>query len=72
MGLVGFNKRFLYASVGGPGSTHDARLLCHTSLFDILIGDAISDKQIELDNFGTVPLVTVGNNAFPKFAWLQI
>ena len=27
MGLIGYNKRFLYAAVGAPGSTHDARLL---------------------------------------------
>ena len=27
LGLVGYNKRFLYAGVGAPGSTHDATLL---------------------------------------------
>ena len=68
-GLVGFNKRFLYATVGAPGSTHDARLLRHISLFnDILNGDAIPDKYIELDDFETMPLVPVGDNAFSKFA----
>ena len=68
MGLAGFNKRFLYAALGAPGSTHDARLSCHTSLFkDILNGDAIPDKGIELGDFGTVLLVTLGDNAFPKF-----
>ena len=42
MGLVAHNKRFLYAAVGAPGSTHDARLLRHTSLFkDIVSSDAI-------------------------------
>lgn len=71
MGLVACNKRFLYAAVGAPGSTHDARLLRHTSIFkDIVNGDAIPDRQVELGDFGSIPLVTVGDNAFPKFAWL--
>ena len=64
MGLVGFDKRFLFAAFGAPGSTHDARPLRHTSLFEnILNGDAIPDKHIELGDFGTVPLVTVRDNA---------
>ena len=71
MGLVTHNKRFLYAAVGAPGSTHDARLLRHTSLFkDIVSGDVIPDQQLELGDFGTIPLVTVGDSGFPKFAWL--
>ena len=70
-GLVAHNKRILYAAAGAPGSTHDARLLRHTSLFkDIVSGDAIPDQQLELGDFGTIPLVTVGDSAFPKFAWL--
>ena len=70
MGLVAHNKHFFYAAVGAPGSTHDARLLRHTSLFkDIASGDAIPDQQLELGDFGTTPLVTLGDSAFPKFAW---
>ena len=26
LGLIGYNKSFLYAAVGAPGSTYDARL----------------------------------------------
>ena len=52
-------------------STHDARLLRYTSLFkNNLNEDAIPYKHIELGNFGTVLLVTVEDNTFPKFAWL--
>ena len=48
MGLAEFNKHFLYAAVGAPGSTHDVRFLCRTSLFkDILNGYAILDKHID-------------------------
>ena len=32
LGLVGFNKLFLYAAVGAPGCTHDARMLRYSPL----------------------------------------
>ena len=37
MGLVGFNKRFLYATIVAPGNIHDAGLLRHTSLFKSIL-----------------------------------
>ena len=37
LGLIGYNKRFLYAAVGVPGSTHDARLLKESSIYSILL-----------------------------------
>ena len=71
MGLIGYNKCFLYAAVGAPGSTLDARLLRCTTLYrDILAGGAIPDHQITLGDFGNIPLVTIGDNTFPKFSWL--
>ena len=71
LGLVSFNKRFLYAAVGAPGSTHDARLLKESSIYEsILAGDVIPDKVIRLGDFGEIPLVTIGDTAFPQFAWL--
>ena len=37
LALVGNNKRILYAAVGAPGTTHDARMLKRTQLYhDIL------------------------------------
>ena len=69
LGLISYNKRFLYAVVGVPGSTHDARLFRHTSLYKAIIrGRAIPDCQLKLGDFGNVPFVTIGDNAFPKFA----
>ena len=69
LGLISYNKRFLYAAVGAPGSTHDARLLRHTSLYkEVISGGAIPYRQRVLGDFDTVPLVTIGDNAFPKFA----
>ena len=72
MGLVAYNKRFLAAAVDAPGSTHDARLLRHTDVFnDIIGGRVIPNKTITLgDSYGEIPFVTIGDSAFPRFAWL--
>ena len=72
MGLVGYNKRFLNLTCNAPGSTHDARLLRLTKLFDdIQSGGGLPHNVLDLgDGFGEVPLVTVGDSAFPQFAWL--
>ena len=59
---------FLYAAVGAPGSTHDARLLKESSIYsDIINGNVIPDRVVQLDR---TPLVTTGDSAFPQFAWL--
>ena len=63
MGLIGHNKLFLAATVNAPGSTHDARLLQSSKV--------LPNKSINLgDKFGEIPLVTVGDSAFPRYAWL--
>ena len=72
MGLVGYNKRFLNLTVGTPGSTHDARFLRNTGLFkQILNEEGLSDETVDLgDEYCKIPLVTVGDSAFPRFSWL--
>ena len=71
--LVGHNKWFLYAAVGDPGSTHDARLLKSASTYnEIIIGSVIPDPKVALGNFGEIPLVAIGDTAFPRFSWLLI
>ena len=71
MGLIGHNKRFLHLTTGAPGSTHDARLLRHSSLYkDISNGDGIPNKSIDLGDAGKIPLATVGDSAFPRLSWL--
>ena len=53
LGLIGYNKRFLYAAVGAPGSTHDARLLKESSIYsDIINGNVIPDRVVQLGDFG--------------------
>ena len=37
LALVGYNKRILYAAVGAPGSTHDARMLKNTQLYQKIL-----------------------------------
>ena len=72
MGLVGYNKSFLKLTVGAPGSTGDARFLCSTGLFkQILNRQGLPDKTVDLgDEYGKIPLVAIGDLAFPSFSWL--
>ena len=72
MGLIGHNKRFLAATVDTPGSFNDACLLKSTEVFkSVLDGKVPPNKPINLgDKFGEIPLVTVGDSAFPRYAWL--
>ena len=47
LGLIGYNKRFLYAAVGTSGSIHDARLLKESSIYsDIINGNVIPDRVV--------------------------
>ena len=63
MGLVSYNKRFLYAAVGAPGSTHDARMLRNTSLFkEIVDGNKLPKKSFNLEDMGEIPLLTIGDS----------
>ena len=72
MGLIGYNKRFLALTAGAPGSTHDARLLRRSKAFtDIVSGNALPDKAIILsEDIGDIPLITIGDSAFPRYSWL--
>ena len=71
LALTSYNKRFLYAAVGAPGSTHDARMLKESSFFDeVLSGRALPDRKINLGDLWDNPLVTTRDSAFPRFSWL--
>ena len=71
LGLVGYNKSFLYAAVGAPGSTHDVRMLRSTRLYQpILNGEMFPEKAMTLEGSGNIPLVTIGDSAFPRHPWL--
>ena len=71
MGLIGHNKRFLHLIIDAPGSIHDVRLLRHTTLLhEISSGNIIPNKGINLGVAGEIPLVTMGDSAFPRLQWL--
>ena len=57
--------------MGAPESTHDARLLKESSVYsDIINGNVILDRVVQLGDFGEISLVTVGDSTFPQFASL--
>ena len=57
--------------MGAPGSTHGVRLLKGPSLYsDIINGNVIPDRVVQLGNFGEILLVTIGDSAFPQHVWL--
>lgn len=71
MGLIGHNKRFLWAAVGAPGSTHDSRLLKSCAIYDkIEEGTVMPNRMMRLPDCGTIPFTTVGDSAFPRRNWL--
>ena len=71
LALVGYNKRILYAAVGAVGSTHDARMLKNTQLYQkILDGHVIPKLNICLEGAGTVLMVPIGDSPFPRHPWL--
>ena len=63
MSPVGHNKRFLQLVTGAPRSTHDGRLLKHCTICN---GGGIPNKSVSLGNAGEIPLVTIGDSAFPR------
>lgn len=71
MGLVGANKRFLWAGVGVPGSVHDSTLLQSSPIFsEIESGHILPNNVLSLPGYGEVPLAMVGDSAFPARSWL--
>ena len=66
LGLICYNKCFLYASVVAHVSSHDAILLKESSIYSGIVNkNVILDRVIQLHNFGEIPLLTIGNSAFP-------
>ena len=70
LGLLNHHKRFLSAAVGAPNSTHDEHLLKFASIYkEIIGGSVIPGQKVAHRNFGDIPLVTIGDLAFPRFSW---
>ena len=72
MGLIGHNKRFLWAGVGAPGSMHDSTLLQSCPIFHAFEeGEVLPSKSLHLPEHGEIPFVAVGDSAFPSRVWLM-
>ena len=72
MALIGYNERILDLTVGGPGSTHDPRLLRNTGLYKkIISASGLPNETVDLGTpYGEITLVATGDSAFPRSPWL--
>ena len=71
MGMLDAKYRFLWASVGLPGSVHDATILQSSTMYKKLkYGEILPQiyKEIEGEK---VPPIILGDSAFPHHTWLQ-
>lgn len=71
MALVDAEYRFIWASVGAPGNTHDSTLLQSTDLWKKIVeGDFIPNVAQKMDNVEIPPLI-LGDGAFPLRTFLM-
>ena len=69
--LVDTNYRFIWASIGATGNTHDSSYFQSTDLWwDILSGKALWQKTQNLNGV-EIPPIILGDGAFPIRTWLQ-
>ena len=71
MALVDAEYRFIWASVGAPGNTHDSTLLQSTDLWrKIVEGDFIPNVAQKIEDVEIPPLI-LGDGAFPLRTFLM-
>lgn len=71
MGMVDAKYRFVWASCGFPGNSHDSIIFQSTQLWtDIIDGQAIPPIGKDFDGV-TVPPLILGDSAFPFQTWLM-
>ena len=69
--LVEAEYRFIWASVGVPGNTHDSTLMQSTELWDrIVAGNIIPNIVQQIENVDIPPLI-LGDGAFPLRTWIM-
>ena len=70
MGIVDSKQKFLYASVGYPGSIHDSRVLQLSSVYNgIENGDLLSNPIVRISGLNIKPQI-IGDSAFPDRSWI--
>ena len=71
MGMVDANGRFIWASVGDPGNSHDSIIMQSTTLWqDIAQGKILPGIAKNVGGADVLPLI-VGDSVFPFQAWLM-
>ena len=68
--IVDANYRFIWASIGAPGNTHDSTYFQSTDLWnEIQLGNALGQKTQTLNGV-EIPPIILGDGAFPLRTWL--
>ena len=71
MALVDAEYRFIWASVGAPGNTHNSTLLQYTDLWrKIVEGDFFPNVAQKIEDVEIPPLI-LGDGAFPLRTFLM-
>ena len=71
MGMVDAKMRFIWASVGCPGSNHDSIIFRSTSLYAKLMECNILPTFTKLIEGVKVPFMILADSAFPHLPWIQ-
>ena len=71
LGLADANYRFIWASLGAPGNTHDSTYFQSTSLWvDITSGKILPGQVVEINGL-EIPPIILGDCAFPLQSWMM-
>ena len=71
MGLLDAKYRFIWASAGLPGSTHDSMIFQTTKLYNRIVNENYLPRVSTKVNGHNIPPIILGDSAFPHHSWLQ-
>ena len=71
LGLFDANYRFIWASLGAPGNTHDSAYFQSISLWDDITSRKTVPGQVVEVNGVEIPPIILGHGAFPLQSWMM-